>query len=55
MLASLGQTLLFSLAFTQQVFAGYDPNLVGTWSTKSKKVLTGPVSASQTMRSLDNE
>ena len=30
-----------------QVLAGYDPALVGTWSTKSKSVLTGPVSVAR--------
>jgi len=37
--------LLLSLALVGGIFGQYDPNLVGTWSTKSKKVITGPVSA----------
>ena len=35
------------LLLAGQVLAGYDPALVGTWSTKSKSVITGPVSGAQ--------
>jgi hypothetical protein len=45
MIASTPKILLLGLALVGGTFGQYDPNLVGTWSTKSKKVITGPVSA----------
>jgi hypothetical protein len=44
MILSIQPALVLSLAFAASlVRAQYDAKLVGTWTTKSKKVMTGPV------------
>lgn len=43
MIASTAKLLLLGLVLVGEAVGQYDPNLVGTWSTKSKKVITGPV------------
>jgi hypothetical protein len=43
MIASMAKAILLGLALVGETLGQYDPNLVGTWSTKSKKVITGPV------------
>jgi len=42
MVSSVPSILLVSLGFAGIGLAQYDANLVGTWSSKSKSVLTGP-------------
>jgi len=42
MIPSIPDVLLLSLGLVGLVRAQYDPALVGTWTTKSKKVVTGP-------------
>jgi hypothetical protein len=44
MMHSISNVLTVSLGLLGLVRAQYDAALVGTWTTKSKKVLTGPVS-----------
>jgi hypothetical protein len=43
MIASTAKLLLLGLILVGETVGQYDPNLVGTWSTKSAKVITGPV------------
>ena len=43
MIASMAKAILLGLALVGETLGQYDPTLVGTWSTKSKKVVTGPV------------
>lgn len=35
--------MIVATAFAVVVGADLDPSLVGTWTTKSRKVITGPV------------
>jgi hypothetical protein len=44
MITATPKILLLGLALVGGTLGQYDPELVGTWSTKSKKVITGPVS-----------
>lgn len=39
--------LIVSTVFAAVAGADLDPSLVGTWTTKSRKVITGPVFYSQ--------
>lgn len=43
MLLSLQSLLIAGTAFASVAIAQLDPALTGTWTTKSRKVLTGPV------------
>lgn len=43
MQGSIPSVIVLSLGLVSLVTAQYDSALVGTWTTKSKKVLTGPV------------
>lgn len=43
MIPSIQSLLALSFGLATLVHAQYDPKLVGTWTTKSKKVITGPV------------
>jgi hypothetical protein len=45
MITSIPKLLLLGLTLIGGTFGQYDQALVGTWSTKSRKVITGPVSA----------
>lgn len=44
MIVSLPSVLTLSLGLAGLARAQFDAALVGTWTTKSKKVVTGPVS-----------
>jgi len=43
MIPSIQNVFTLSLGLAALAGAQYDASLVGTWTTKSKKVLTGPV------------
>ena len=45
MITSMLKLLLLGLTLVGGTLGQYDQALVGTWSTKSRKVITGPVSA----------
>jgi hypothetical protein len=51
MIPSIQSLFALSLGLATLVHAQYDPKLVGTWTTKSRKVITGPVSAPQLLLS----
>jgi hypothetical protein len=44
MLVNLAETLIIFSALVLSTQATVDPKLTGTWSTKSRQVITGPVS-----------
>ena len=46
MIPSIPDLALLAAVLSGSALAGYDPALVGTWSTKTKSVSTGPVSNS---------
>lgn len=50
MITSIQNLLAVSLGLATLVHAQFDPKLVGTWTTKSKKVITGPVSVLPELR-----